>query len=512
MFLAVGLFPMAGGLAAAYSLQAVGRDVDKLQIYTQADDVVGRLEAELAAIPDPEELSRESGLDDVTAPTTRALHLCRSLRRLMGSAESRDAIAAVERSVLAYREAGRAYAIALQATSTEEEEAPGAWSELSAAKERFARVAELRQGGVTGPIGHEAHLAIKRVVDNADFLNTLVTLGVTTLSLLGTFLAAVIFARATARPIVRLVRAARQIGEGRLDTTVPVPPGDELRALGNAFNDMARQLRDYYEHLEEEVRKRTEELRRRERDLERERRLAAIGRLAAGVAHEVANPLTVIAGAAEGLRDRAQEEELRSLPAFEDFPDYLEAIESEAYRLKKVVRRLLDFSRRKPTVMHYLDLRDVVRDAVSLAQLDPRAKENPIACDVPPEALPVLGDSDALQESLLNLLFNALQATEGGGSVRVRAGDAGSRVFVEVRDTGEGIDPHDQERMFEPFFTTRREGEGTGLGLSLVYETVGRHGGSVHGRSEGKGQGAVFRVTLPRADEAAAKRASAETS
>jgi signal transduction histidine kinase len=296
---------------------------------------------------------------------------------------------------------------------------------------------------------------------------------------------------------VRLLRAAREIGHGNLDISVPVPPDEELAELGNAFNEMTRKLRGYTDGLEEEVRKRTEELRRREKDLERERRLAAIGRLATGVAHEVSSPLTVIAGAAEGLRDRADDEELRAVPAFRDFPDYLEQIENEAYRLKKLVRRLLDFSRGKPTVMEPLDLREVVRDAVQLVQLDPRAKLSALDYTEPGEDLPVRGDADALKESLLNLLFNALAAVDGGGKINVSAGRARGLVWVEVADTGMGIDPQDQERMFEPFFTTSKEGEGTGLGLSLVYETVGRHDGTVTGSSPGRGHGATFRITLP---------------
>lgn len=492
MFLAVGLFPLAGGFAAAYSLRVVGRDVDDLEIYAQADDICGQIKAEIAQLPGVDRLTQPAGLYALEDHAERSLMHCRTLRRLTESPPSLASIARVEGAVSTYRSVGRAYALAKLADPNTVKP-----RRLDAAEAAEERLADVQRAGVIEPIGHEAHLATKAIVDRADMLYTWTTVGGVGLSLICTVIAALVLARATARPIVRLLRAAREIGRGNLDISVPVPPDEELAELGNAFNEMTRKLRGYTDGLEEEVRKRTEELRRREKDLERERRLAAIGRLATGVAHEVSSPLTVIAGAAEGLRDRADSDELRDIPAFEDFPDYLEQIENEAYRLKKVVRRLLDFSRGKPTVMEPLDLREVVRDATQLVQLDPRAKASPLEYVEPREELPVRGDADALKESLLNLLFNGLAAIEDGGSIKVAAGRARGLVWVEVTDTGMGIDPQDQERMFEPFFTTRKEGEGTGLGLSLVYETVGRHDGTVTGSSPGRGHGASFRITLP---------------
>lgn len=299
---------------------------------------------------------------------------------------------------------------------------------------------------------------------------------------------------------MRLLRAARAVGQGNLGVTVPVSGQDELSQLARAFNDMTLRLRGVYESLEAQVQRRTEELRQREQDLERERRLAAIGRLAAGVAHEVSNPLTVIAGAAEGLRDRARDPELSGVRAFEDFPDYLETIESEAYRLKRVVRRLLDFSRTKPTEVRRVDLAEVIEDAASLARLDPLAKGRTIAVRTGGGRLEVMGDPDALKEALLNLLFNALKAVREQGDVTVSARESGERVVIEVEDTGVGIAPQDLDRLFEPFFTTAPPGEGTGLGLSLVYGTVERHRGTITAHSPGPGRGATFRVTLPAAE------------
>ncbi|MCO5169893.1 MAG: HAMP domain-containing histidine kinase [Planctomycetes bacterium] len=496
LFLASGAFPIVEGLTAAYSLRVVGRDVERLQRYTQTDDLCGQIKAELARLPGPDALGVEGSRARaaLVEHADRTLVLCRSLERLTTSPASRAAIERVTRAVEAYRASGRAYAAAAGRAG---------FPERDAVERAHVDLIAVQEEGVIEPVGHEARLATQRVVDRADRLDRWVTIGGLSLALLSWVVGAVVLARVTAHPVVKLLRAAREVGKGRLDTVVHVRTSDELGELAAAFNDMTARLRTVYEGLEAEVRKRTEELRQREVELERERRLAAVGRLAAGVAHEVSNPLTVIAGAAEGLLDRAKDPALAGAPGFVDFPDYLETIESEAYRLKKVVRRLLDFSRQKPTVLVPFDLGLVARDAVSLARLDPRARERGLRLELE-GPLPVKGDPDALKEALLNLLFNALQAVAGGagptagegGGVSLRGGRAGEQVWVEVADTGVGIAPQDLDRLFEPFFTTRGS-EGTGLGLALVYGTVTRHGGTITAESDGPGRGARFRVLLP---------------
>ncbi|MEZ0227065.1 MAG: sensor histidine kinase, partial [Planctomycetota bacterium] len=323
------------------------------------------------------------------------------------------------------------------------------------------------------------------------------------LTLVLTLVTAVVLATVTAQPIVKLVRAARAVARGDLETQVDVRSDDELGELSSAFNLMTGRLKDVYAGLEATVQERTEALRRREADLARERKLAAVGRLAAGVAHEVSNPLAVIAASAEGLRDRATEDPaLSAQPGFQDFPAYLERIENEAYRLKKLVRRLLDFSRggtaegaarRDP-----LDLVAVTKDAVALAALDPRAKARPIAVSVPETPLDLVGDPDMLKEALLNLVFNALDATEENeGRITVSAAREGDLARITVRDTGEGVDKENLDRLFEPFFTTKPPGKGTGLGLALAYRACERHGGRLVAASDGRGKGASFTLELP---------------
>ncbi|MBL4849764.1 MAG: HAMP domain-containing protein, partial [Planctomycetes bacterium] len=470
LFLASGLFLLVQGLAAAWSLRVVGRDVDRLQIYAQTDDLCGQIQAELAQLPSLDELSRPPtgrARRELRRHADRVLIHCVSLGKLTSSPSSRAAIAEIRSAVVVYRRSGVAYAEAQNAGRS-------GFRELDVAEPASREVVRVREEGVIEPVGHEARLATKAVVDRADSLNTWVTVGGLSLSLVFTVIGAAVLARATAHPIVRLLRAAREVQRGNLEVAVPIVTNDELGQLGQAFNDMTQSLRESRQGLEDKVRRRTEALRAREKDLERERKLAAVGRLAAGVAHEVSNPLTVIAGAAEGLRDRAKDPVFKDLPEFEDFPDYLEMIESEAYRLKKVVRRLLDFARVRPRVTQPCDLGEVVGDAVLLARLDPRAKEHPIHFVAPKSELELLGDPDALKEAVLNLLFNALDAVSDGGEVAARVGREDDDLFVEIADTGAGIEPQDLDRLFEPFFTTKDAGEGTGLGLALVYGTVER--------------------------------------
>lgn len=493
LFLASGLFLLVQGLAAAWSLRVVGRDVDRLQIYAQTDDLCGQIQAELAQLPTLDELSRPPtgrARRELRRHADRVLIHCRSLKKLTSTPSSRAAIAEIGSAVLVYRRSGVAYAEAQHAGRS-------GFRELDLAEPAFREVVRVREAGVIEPVGHEARLATKAVVDRAESLNTWVTLGGLSLSLVFTVIGAVILARATAHPIVRLLRAAREVRRGNLEVQVPITTNDELGQLGQAFNEMTDSLRESRQGLEDKVKRRTQALREREKDLERERKLAAIGRLAAGVAHEVSNPLTVIAGAAEGLRDRAKDPSLAGIEAFEDFPDYLETIESEAYRLKKVVRRLLDFARTRPQVAQPCDLGSLVGDAVLLARLDPRAKEHPIHFAEPKSEFELVGDPDGLKEAVLNLLFNALDAVSEGGEVAARVGREGDDLFVEVADTGGGIAPQDLDRLFEPFFTTKDAGEGTGLGLALVYGTAERHGGDVEVSSLGHGHGATFRLVLP---------------
>ncbi|MBI3724722.1 HAMP domain-containing histidine kinase [bacterium] len=513
-FLLSPVFLFVQSIRASSELRSIGQEVDNLDRYTQAEDLRSQVIVELLLLPDPQalEVNRARARDLVHAE--RALVLCRSLERRTKESEASRAVTRTEDAVLEYLAAMHALIpVAAEAGARapftpEGKRARQAWEQIGLVRGNAGPGPRAAQDALE-PVAQEARrevFAIARRTDENAI--RLVATGVL-LALVLTVAAAFVLSGVTAQPILGLLAAARAVSRGKFEVSVPVKSRDEIGELSAAFNEMTRQLREVYQGLEDQVRERTEALRRREADLARERKLAAVGRLAAGVAHEVSNPLAVIAASAEGLRDRAKnDEELARVPGFQDFPAYLEQIEGEAYRLKRLVRRLLDFSRGggatgAPARREALDLALVARDAVALAALDPRAKERPIdASGLDGASLELTGDEDELKEAVLNLIFNALDATEkNGGRVFVsaerREEPGGALAVLLVRDTGAGIERENLDRLFEPFFTTKPPGQGTGLGLALAYGACERHGGRLRASSEGLGRGATFAIELP---------------
>ena len=222
-------------------------------------------------------------------------------------------------------------------------------------------------------------------------------------------------------------------------------------------------------------------------------RLAAVGELVAGVAHEVNNPLSSISAYAQlMLRDASLDDSQR---------ESLDVIRSETHRASQVVKDLLAFARRSEPFREPLDVNAVVTRSLRLRQYQLTAQGVDVAVDLA-DALPaVIGDARQLQQVCLNLLTNAIQAiaAAGGGSLRITTRFEAGHVLVEVADTGLGIPADIRARIFEPFFTTKGEGEGTGLGLSVSYGIVSAHGGAIT-LAETSSAGSTFRVALPAAD------------
>jgi signal transduction histidine kinase len=254
--------------------------------------------------------------------------------------------------------------------------------------------------------------------------------------------------------------------------------------------------------LYEELRRSYEELKQSQVLLVRQEKLASLGRLAAGVAHELNNPLSSVAGYAEALQRRAAEGEGVAHPAFADCKEYLGVIQAEVARAAAIVRRLLDFSRQREPAFGPLDLQSVVTDAVSFVKRQASLANQQILVAPFPEAFEVRGDVQMLQQVFLNLLTNALDAVATGGEVRISAEHEGPLrgrgwVAVHVADNGTGISAEDLARIFDPFFTTKEVGKGTGLGLAICQSIVEQHGGAVEIQSQGRGKGAVVTVRLP---------------
>jgi len=261
--------------------------------------------------------------------------------------------------------------------------------------------------------------------------------------------------------------------------------------------------------LYEEVQRSYEELKQSQHLLVRQEKLASLGRLAAGLAHELNNPLSSVAGFAEALQRRAGGEGVADQPGATEFQEYLTMIQAEVSRAAAIVRRLLDFARQREPAFGPIDLQGVVAEAVSFVERQASLANQQITVAPFPEVYEVLGDPQMLQQVFLNLLTNALDAIEGDGEIRIAArrqeeavgrGLGRASVAVVVSDNGSGISPENLARVFDPFFTTKEVGKGTGLGLAICQSIVEQHGGTIEVQSEGLGKGTVVTVRLPLAE------------
>ncbi len=236
---------------------------------------------------------------------------------------------------------------------------------------------------------------------------------------------------------------------------------------------------------------------RLERQMLLTERLSTAGRLVAGVAHELNNPLATIAGCAEALRERGREPSLAGLDAFKDFPSYLSLIEEEAYRCKDFTASLLQFVREPGSRRALTDLNQLVEKTLELLRHQPRFAESRMLTELDPALPEVLANEGKLRQVLLGLSANALEAMEGRGTLTVRTGSRGvAEVEVVLVDCGPGIPEHVLPRIFDPFFTTKPVGQGTGLGLAIAQGIVTDHGGRIEVSTK-PGEGTTFRVLLP---------------
>ncbi len=299
------------------------------------------------------------------------------------------------------------------------------------------------------------------------------------------------------RPIDRLRIASERLSAGRLQTRVPVQGAAEVARLAASFNEMAAQLREDRAALQarlEELERTTAELTTAQEQIIRSARLAAVGRLSAGVAHEIGNPLAAIRGLLDlmlaGELDREEEIE------------FIGRIQRETERIHHTIRDLLDFSRSGPSsegrVESSADLEEVVGDTVKLIDRQTRFRDIELALALDENLPRVRGDHERLRQLLLNLLFNAADAIGGRGRIEVSASNGGGVVRLSVEDDGPGIDPAIVDQIFDPFVTTKAAGQGTGLGLAVCHTIVERLGGSIEAANRTQG-GAAFAVTLPAA-------------
>jgi PAS domain S-box-containing protein len=232
-----------------------------------------------------------------------------------------------------------------------------------------------------------------------------------------------------------------------------------------------------------------------QRAVARAEKLAAVGRLAAGVVHEINNPLATISACAEALSGRVAEGAFDDSPEAGDLREYLELIRSEVFRCKGITTGLLDFSRTRAVTQNPVQISEVLRSAARLIthQTQDTVK---ISLDIPLDLNLVMGDAGQLQQAVIALATNAVDAMPRGGALTMAARNAEREVVLEVTDTGLGISPENLPRIFDPFFTTKEVGRGTGLGLAVCYGIVTEHGGRIDVESK-LDAGTKFSLVLP---------------
>lgn len=293
------------------------------------------------------------------------------------------------------------------------------------------------------------------------------------------------------KPLEALHAMVLSVREGNLDVHGDVPATVELGSVTSAFLTMAAELREMRDSLEEKVRTRANQLEAANKDLLRAAKLASLGQLVSGIAHEINNPLTSILGFSEIASSQS------NLPA--PLRRQIQTIHDEALRLKHLVANLSQLGRRTPQQLHRIDLRTVPDRLLELRSYQLAANNISISYDRPSKAIWIMGDRDALLQLMLQLVINAEQAIRQTGKkseIRISCGANDNYALLSVADTGCGMDAETREGIFDPFFTADSSHSATGLGLSISHAIVEQHGGEISVESQ-PGRGTTLQIQLP---------------
>ena len=306
--------------------------------------------------------------------------------------------------------------------------------------------------------------------------------------------------RGVIKPLGTLRWGVRKMAAGQFAERLTLRGGEEFVELAGEFNRMAGELDGFYHLLEQKVAQKSKELIQSER-------LASVGYLAAGVAHEINNPLSIISGYAEHSLQQLKQQALTH--GNEDVARSLSIICEEAFRCKDITAKLLSLSRQGEQTRQDVCLADVAEQVASivggLREYHDRRLEVALpggSTDADRQRLRVSAVEAEMKQVVLNLTLNALEASPApGGQVRIEISRSGENVELAVIDNGRGMSPATLERVFEPFYTEKRgsRSHGTGLGLSITHAIVQSHGGSIRAQSDGEAKGSRFTVTLPAA-------------
>lgn len=292
-------------------------------------------------------------------------------------------------------------------------------------------------------------------------------------------------------PIRIFHKGAKRIENGDLNYRISLNTNGEIAELVDVFNRVTAQFNEINRNLDRKVNEKTKELVRSER-------LAGVGFLATGIAHEINNPLSAISMAAESL-------EYRAMVLLENCQDddsevitkYLQMIQNESVRCRGITERLLDFARGQDGERIQTNLATIVQDVILMVENLSKFRDRSIVFENDTAEFAQVCPAE-IKQVVLNLVANALESMDTGGKLEIELHGQPDRVDMLFRDNGCGMSQEVIDHLFDPFFTRRRSGKGTGLGLSITHRIVEDHGGSIDVASEGEGQGSTFRVRLPR--------------
>jgi two-component system NtrC family sensor kinase len=350
-----------------------------------------------------------------------------------------------------------------------------------------------RRGKKIGGVGILQHLSfVEEEIHSAEWGILIIIL-----TLMGGTVTLVLFftRRWISRPASHLMAAIQRIGQGDLAAQINLGGGGEFSELAQEFNQMAVALKGAQDRLIHESEARME----LERNLRQSEKLATIGQLASGLAHEIGTPLNIISGRVELIK--------RKSPQAEGLQRNLDIVLQQTERITKIIHQLLGFVRKKKPEQVILNIRTLLENTLDFLDQQIEKQGVKVQKDIAEILPPLPGDPDQLQQVFLNLLLNALQSMPAEGILRLgvsakwifRQGlQEGRRQYVEVRveDTGVGMEKEVRDNIFRPFFTTKEKGKGTGLGLTVSHGIVQDHEGWVEVESQ-VGKGSVFKVYLP---------------
>jgi signal transduction histidine kinase len=374
---------------------------------------------------------------------------------------------------------------------------------------------------------------MKNLLDSKKIILITVVLDAVVLIIFGSFL----LSRVLVKPIKDLVRLTQKISEGDFSQKIEVTSKNEIGQLIGSFNRMIERLKENQESLEnylESLESANRQLKQAQEELIRTEKLASIGRFAAGVAHEVGNPLGAILGYTSILEKEGMDRE--------ESKDYLKRIEKEIERINRIVRELLDFARPSKFEIKEVEINKVIESTLSLLSYQKTFKNIETQLDMQPDLPVIKGDESQLSQVFINIILNAIDAMPTGGTLAIQTGihlvgnldsDRLQRIYprrrksdpmesdysrmrrtnpldaffkkfsegnrlvrIRISDTGVGIKKEDLENIFDPFFTTKAPDKGTGLGLSVSLRIVESLGGQIRVESE-VGKGTTFEVYLP---------------